>query len=261
MTVDDAANFLVDFILRPRAADGYPSFGYEIYLPNVIAAFLKEVEKSTEHESRLRDCTRARELSPYFYDAAWELCRRGVLRPSTKNSAGQAGVEGNGYSVTGLGRMWLESGAVLPILVDSNRLGELFRSLAARLGDGFLQRAAEAVRCHSFGAYLASCAMCGAAAESVLLAVAIAKSGDEAATLRTYQAARGRRQVIESVAGGIRPAIAEPFRTAMALLSYWRDDAAHGIASTISEIEAHEAIARLLRLVQFAQDNWAELTR
>jgi hypothetical protein len=49
-----------------------------------------------------------------------------------------------------------------------------------RFGDGFAQRAAEASRCHRTTNYLACCVMAGAAAESILLAVAIAKmAGDE----------------------------------------------------------------------------------
>jgi len=103
--------------------------------------------------------------------------------------------------------------------------------------------------------------MCGAAAESILLAVATAKSGNEADTLKSYRAASGRRKVIESVVGNARQPISEQFRSATGLLTYWRDEAAHGSASTISEIEAHEALARLLRFAQFATDNWEELTR
>jgi hypothetical protein len=133
--------------------------------------------------------------------------------------------------------------------------------LSPRFGAGFLQRATEAVTCHRFGAYLGCCAMCGAAAESILLAVAIAKRGDEGATLTTYRSASGRRRVVESVVGDARQAISEPFRSATGLLSFWRDDAAHGLASSISEIEAHEALARLLRFAQFATDNWDDLTR
>jgi hypothetical protein len=136
----------------------------------------------------------------------------------------------------------------------------MFQAMSGRLGRGFLQRANEAVRCHSFIAYLASCAMCGASAESILLAVAIAKSGDEAKTMATYKTAGGRQKVIEGIIGKARPAIASPFRAATTLLSYWRDEAAHGTVSHVSEIEAHMAIARLLRFAQFACDNWDELT-
>jgi hypothetical protein len=78
--------------------------------------------------------------------------------------------------------------------------------------------------------------------------------------MRTYRSAQGRRRVIDQVVGSARKEIADPFRSATGLLAYWRDDAAHGAASKISEIEAHEALSRLLRFAQFTNDNWAELT-
>jgi len=159
-----------------------------------------------------------------------------------------------------IGRSWIEQGAPDVFLVDPDRLSQLFDKLSPRFGPGFLQRANEAVRCHRFGAYLGCCAMCGAAAESILLAVAVAKSGDERATLATYQTAKGRRRVIESVVGQAAQAIASAFRSATGLLSYWRDEAAHGLASTISEAEAHEALTRLLRFAQFATEKWKDLT-
>jgi len=46
----------------------------------------------------------------------------------------------------------------------------------------------------------------------------------------------------------------------MAILSYWRDDAAHGVASPISASEAEEALRQLLLLAQFAAQYWKELT-
>jgi len=46
----------------------------------------------------------------------------------------------------------------------------------------------------------------------------------------------------------------------MDLLNYWRDEAAHGGLSDISEFEAYEAMARLLRLAHFVDDHWDELT-
>jgi hypothetical protein len=97
-------------------------------------------------------------------------------------------------------------------------------------------------------------------AESILLSVAIAKSGDEAAVMTKYLSAGGRQRVIDSIIGQAKQAIAGPFRSATGLLSYWRDEAAHGTRSNISEIEAHEALARLLRFAQFACDNWNALT-
>jgi hypothetical protein len=103
--------------------------------------------------------------------------------------------------------------------------------------------------------------MCGAAAESIILAVAITKRGDEQEVLDMYRAASGRKKVTDFVTGHLKPALSEPFRSATGLLSYWRDEAAHGAISNISEIEAHEAVSRLLRFAQFTSDNWHDLTQ
>jgi hypothetical protein len=264
MQIEDATAFIVDFVKKPRRDDGYPTYGYEIYLPKVITAYITEVEKNTERTPLTYGGPRVQELSPAFYEAAWNLCRRGVLRPGIRRFGEQAtpdGASGNGYCLTTLGRLWIEEGPASVFLGDSDRLSRLFDKLSQPLGPGFRQRASEAVGCHAFGNYIACCAMCRAAAESILLAVAIARSGDERATLGIYRSSNGRRKVVDSIVGQASQTISEPFRSATGLLSYWRDEAAHGRASTISEIEAHEALARLLRFAQFATDNWGELTR
>src|SRR5260370_27436419 len=49
------------------------------------------------------------------------------------------------------------------------------------------------------GNYLACCAMCGAAAESVLLAIAICKTEDEAKVLDAYGQRDGRRKVMRMI--------------------------------------------------------------
>ena len=264
MHVDDAAAFIVDCLQKPRSNDGYPSFGYDIWLPNVIVAYIREVEHSTEPLPNLRGGRRADELSAFFYDAVWGLCRRGIFRPGIKDARGPGSADGaspDGYCLTSIGRTWIDGGAPAIFFADPDRLTQMFGKFSSQFGSGFLQRAAEAVTCHRFGAYLGCCAMCGAAAELILLAVAIAKSGDDVATLALYRAANGRRKVIDHVVGQAKATIAEPFRSATGLLSFWRDAAAHGLASAISEIEADEALARLMRFAQFSAENWDDLTR
>ena len=130
----------------------------------------------------------------------------------------------------------------------------------ASLGGGFLDRATEAAQCHRFGNYHACCAMAGAAAESILIAVAITKVRDEQLVLKAYRAAQGRKHVTDMIVGGATAATAEQFRNATNLLNYWRDAAAHGQRTAISEIEAHEALGRLIRFAQFVTDNWDALT-
>jgi hypothetical protein len=261
MEIDDAVYCIIEFVRLSRMGRSDSQFGYELYLPPVMLAYMKENQLCPEDTQYITDCPGYRGISSTFYDAAWELCRRGILRPTVQFVGGHGNTDGGGYSLTALGQRWIDEGPHCVFVGSVDRLSELFTKLADRLGAAFLQRAIEAARCHSLGTYIACCAMCGAAAESILLTVANAKRGDEAAVLATYRAAQGRRKVIEGVIGNAKPAIAEPFRSATGLLSYWRDEAAHGLASTISEIEAHEALGRLIRFAQFANDNWAELTR
>jgi hypothetical protein len=138
-------------------------------------------------------------------------------------------------------------------------MAEIIASFAPRYGPGFVQRANEAIRCHRAGLYLATCVMAGAAAESILLAVAIAKVGDEANVLKEYSSGRGR--VTKSVTTGLPEPLARAFTSALYVLHFWRDDASHGKATTISEVEAYVSLMQLLRLAQFCSDRWAELTK
>jgi hypothetical protein len=116
------------------------------------------------------------------------------------------------------------------------------------------------VRCYWTGNYLACCVLSGAAAESVLLAIAIAKSGDEAKVLASYRSASGRKKITDLIVGNVAKSIAEHFTTASGVISYWRDEAGHGLRTTVSEIEAYAALLHLIRLAQFSTDNWQALT-
>jgi len=261
MQVDDAIKFLINFVRNPRQ-DGYTNYGYEIYITNVIIAYRREVEGDVSHNPWEGD--RARELSTIFYEAGWELCRRGIFRPGIMHKDGQAtdeGASGNGYSVTTVGREWIEQAeesAFIP--TEPSRFAQLAARFRPRLGEGYFQRSQEAVKCHFACAYLGCCAMAGAAAESIMLRVAISKSGDEEATLREYRSARGRSKIENQIAGGLRKPLGSQFRNLVDLIKYWRDEASHGGLSDISEFEAYEALARLLRLAHFVDDHWEELT-
>lgn len=197
-----------------------------------------------------------------FYDAAWELCRIGVLRPGQNAPMGQgqgAVFSGDGYSITDFGHAWL-SNPERRTSGDPSRMSELFASFVEGYGPGFEQRANEAIRCHRTSNYLAACVMAGAAAESILLAVAITKVGDEAKVLKDYASAGGRARVTKLVVSGLKGPTARTFEAGLHVLHYWRDDAAHGMATTITEVEAYASLTQLLRLAQFCSDNWAELT-
>jgi len=208
-----------------------------------------------------------------FYDAAWALCRRGILRPGAAVAAGQTGQQiglrfaaapfyGDGYSLTAWGRAWVKRIAsdrpALP--PEPDRITAVLHRFSHLFGPGYAQRAAEAVSDWWTGNYLSACTMAGAAAESILLATAIGKVRDASKVLAQYKAGGGRGRVIKSVTGTVTPELGIRFNDALGILSYWRDDASHGVASNIGELEAHEALSRLLRLAQFTSDNWSTLT-
>lgn len=101
--------------------------------------------------------------------------------------------------------------------------------------------------------------MCGAAAESIILALANHKTGDDTKVLSMYSASGGRGRIENLIIGKKDKPIQDEFRGYVSLLKYWRDIAAHGKASGIQDPEAYTSLALLLRFAQFANDRWNEL--
>ncbi len=251
---------LVDTVGKVASNMNRP-YGSDIWIPDVCWEYWRGQGVNSRELASPNDDLAYR----LFYDAAWELCRRGILRPGEVIPKGQStakGFNGDGYCLTSFGREWVKQAATRAIVPASpDRLTAVLIEHAPRFGKGFQQRAAEAVGCYTTNNYLACCAMSGAAAESILLATAIEKSGDEAKVLIEYRSASGRKKVIALIIGSVSKGIAEQFETGCGILSYWRDEASHGSESNIGEIEAHEALSRLLRLCQFTSANWEALTR
>lgn len=254
---EDALKLLISW-LRDPSISRYGSYGYEVYLPALMTAYLAQHDIRDDRAQRT-----VVEWSPHFYAAGWELCRRGILRPGITKMGAQAtadGASGNGYSITPFGRTWIaESDRDDFVPTEPERFGQLLKPFQARLGPGFASRAQEAVRCYGAHAYLACCAMAGAAAESILLAVAIAKAGDDETVLREYASARGRSKIENRIIGAARQEIQAQFRRLTSLVAYWRDEASHGRPSRLSDVEAFTAITMLLRFAHFTNDHWEEL--
>src|SRR5277367_3599333 len=68
-----------------------------------------------------------------FYDAAWELCRIGVLRPGEFTPAGEtmARAFGDNYVITRFGRKWLGNAGKRPI-TDPSRWSEVLQAFATK---------------------------------------------------------------------------------------------------------------------------------
>jgi hypothetical protein len=146
------------------------------------------------------------------------------------------------------------------LLVQPGSLAATFEGYGPLFGDGFQQRAMEAIRCRNAEAWLACCAMVGAAAESILLALAMTKTGDEEGVMRTYKQARGRQALLNLIVGQANAPTRNTLTTFAGIVSLWRDDSAHGRASSISTANADEALRQLLHMCQWVAREWDNLT-
>lgn len=254
LTQEDATKLFIGWLRNPDY-NGHTSYGYDIYLPSLIRAYLER--NRVDHFQIDNQLIR---LSPLFYSSAWELCRRGIIRPGISaygNQSTEDGNAGNGYSITPFGQTWLEEDSHNDFVpTEPERFAKMLEPFRNKFGDGFHQRAQQAIRCYGAHAYLACCAMCGAAAESILLAAAIAKTNDENDVINKYRSANGRKKIEDILLGQANGSLKEDFKGFNSLLKYWRDEAAHGQASNINENEAYTAIAMLLRFSMFIDNQW-----
>ncbi len=194
-------------------------------------------------------------------EVAWGLIRRGFLHPGgLRIPDANAGDPGR-FSLTTSGRDWLKTADEShDIILMSSRLAEQFQSFAPKFSEGFSQRAKEAVRCREADAYLACSVMCGAAAESILLSVAYSKTKDIEQVDKTYRSSSGRSRLLSQLVGQATKPVQDGFKKRIEVIGYWRDDAGHGMPSSISAPIADSALRELLLLCQFVTANWDPLT-
>jgi len=260
MQEEDAILIIVEWFLSDRPGSSC-HYGYDLYIPNLIQEHLELTQPRLDRiqVARLRD-----ELFPVFANAAWTLCRRGILRPGVSRYMTQAteqGSSGSGFSLTPFGDEWIrDTEHHLFVPTEPGRFAHMLEPFRDRFGLGFHQRAQAAVCCYGANIYLACCAMCGAAAESILLATAIACVKSETKVLNAYASARGRSRVEQMVINRVVDPLKVDFLNHTRLISYWRDESAHGKLSNISENEAFTSLALLLRFALFVNQNWDTLT-
>jgi hypothetical protein len=267
LDVGDAIQYIVRYIRERVLRSGgrvESSYGYEVYLRAVVAFYLTETG-SVPSGSNVWDVVHSvdSDASPIFAEAAWTLSRRGFLRPGTRSLDMHATDEGGGFgfSLTQAGREWVASGAANDYVpLEPGRFARMLADRGARFGPGFIERSQEAVRAYNALAYLACCAMCGAGAESVVLALAIAKTGDERKVMDDYAGSGGRGRIERLVISSQDKYVQADFNRYLDLLKYWRDSAAHGKAAGITELEAWTSLVLLLRFAIFAADRWEVLT-
>lgn len=255
MNLDEAIAHTLSAMKNQRSA----AFGYDLAPVKVAQDVSWELSGGNRDLHNQRNDSVA--WSSLFFEAAWELCRRGIVRPGVTGTGKQATSDG-GYSLTTSGRAYIESlDDTALLLVQPGALAAALAQYANRFGAGFLQRSQEAIRCRNAEAWLACCSMVGAAAESVLLALAISKTGTEDVVLAEYSKMGGRQKVVNMVVGQSAGHVQSTLKSFAGIVSLWRDEAAHGKASLLDTANADEALRQLLHMCQWVSKEWDALTK
>lgn len=247
LLLEDITDTLIDVLRDPRGLGNRP---HEVRMNNVATRFVQQEGRGRSVEDTI----------PVFLEAAWNLCRQGILRPgSYTENFGQYGDLGH-YVITSYGATWLaerDNPAYVP--TDANRLTTLLTRRRDLFGRVYVMRANDAVRCYSSHAYYACCSMIGAAAESILMAVGITKLGEPDA-IRLYRGNSGRKALTNAVLSNCPEHVAREFRLHADLIGLWRDMASHAHNAPIGETEAFTNMRGLIKFGHFAEDRWPQLT-
>ncbi len=119
ISVDEALNF----ILRTLKTEGPAKFdrdGFDFWVSDYATKYLEEVQ-GVRPRPPIED-QRTYDASPPFFDAAWELSRRGITRPSVRRSFMQWAARystGGGYTLTEIGAAWLDGIDDAPLSIRS----------------------------------------------------------------------------------------------------------------------------------------------
>ena len=196
-----------------------------------------------------------------FFDAAWDVCRMGLLRPGRRNrGAVQADTSGTRFCLTAAGRQEIREARKLGTILPSGQLllADLER-YADRFGLGYAERCRDAVLAFNGGAPVAAAVMAGAACESVLLALAIEAEGDEGAVLAWYLRSSGRRELERRIVNRQQLDLRSKIHSLMVPMTYWRDYAAHGRPSGINKARAWDLLQNLRGLAQIVNQRWDDM--
>lgn len=253
---EDATKQIIQFLKErldknhnPMSAIEHSHYGYDLYIPSILHdLFPKQIDP-------LNPSPNYNEIySPIFYDAAWFLCKRGILRPGVTHCSAQSTNDESGFSLTWFGKNWLRNDVNNIFIPDPSRYGDLIDTYCKDYGNAFCLRAHEAMICYEMNAYLACCVMCGASSESILLSMAIKKTNDKDEVYKKYQSAGGTSKIKNLLIGSLPQNLKNELDGLISLMKYWRDESGHGDITEIGEIEAYTSLSMLLRLAMFCKN-------
>lgn len=125
---EERKKIIVKFLINELKRDG--AYGYDLWLSDRVnehyplwrcaVEILKAeppppYDPPTNQSRRIvygedtRETKLGKEIFPLVSDALWLLCLRGYLRPGVKAAEAQAVDNGQGYSLTAKGKLWVKS--------------------------------------------------------------------------------------------------------------------------------------------------------
>jgi hypothetical protein len=263
---DDAISHLRQWlnvrVRRRRESQNSERFQFDLF--SVVDALMEREQSTHRQQNPVGIVTYRRDPFPNsasFQDAVWELTGRGILRPSLVRNSSSVEFNGREFVLTEYGERWVTDSTQIDLIPsESGRFAGALGSYAWLFGAAYHAKSQEAMACYQAHAYLACCAMCGAAAEAILLLIAITRHGDRDEVLALYRRASGRSQIESIVVQHLNSRIRDEILQFTALLKYWRDSASHVSESRLTEQEAFMAMLLLLRFASFAHERWRDIT-
>lgn len=227
-----------------------------------------QLERKADIEAYVRTTERAtpqldRETNSHsFFEAAWELVRRGILAPMVTfdQQSGQAnGMRPDQFWVTPFGLEWAAAIGTLTILpVQHERFLDLLLEHAPRFGPVYAVRCREAVHAYRQQLYLSCLTMSGGAAEAILVCLGTEHAGSREA-LASKVFPRFRRTLLDYVLEPLKGPTQQELRECAEAVKYWRDDAAHANERELDETHAFISLRQLARLANRVGHGWDEL--
>lgn len=194
-------------------------------------------------------------------DSCWFLALQGLIRPSTITSrnvtGGTHGANGMYFSITKSGEEWLKSHAgEYFIFVNAEQYKAIIEPFSSYFGKVFIVRSREAGSCYQSCNYYATCAMAGAATESIILSIGEKVSGSIEEAKKIYNKAGGRKKLLDKIKSGLSQDLKNDIDNCVYMLNYWRDESTHGSCNSITKFEASNSLEKLLNFSRLIHTKW-----
>jgi len=267
---DEAYSFIVklvyELVKRNRLGELKPmNYCFDIHLPHIIDKYINPNAVIGHPKPAWATPDAEKRVYRAFQDAAWELCLAGKWRMSVADGrlSGMAGAGGDGYSITAAGFEWFKNGDLEALVLSPNAIARMLDQYSNRFGDTYRRKTQEAVKNFRAGTYMSCCTMCGAAAEAILVALAIAKTKDRDKVLKGYKTTSGRATLIRTVLNGVKEEARIHYQAGLTLINAYRDESAHGDDTEIDRDgdAAKTMLETLLRFAKLSEQNWELLTK